>query len=100
MDPAAQTFIIGAVIGGVFGLAGSLSERLVRAGAAIAAIAMAYVIVGEGGILALEKTVREMLSGAFSKPSLALGIVFGLILMADEDSPIMGGGTNQGNSGN
>lgn len=93
MDPAAA-FFIGTVIGGVFGLASTLSKGLVRAGVGVAAIAMAWIVV-EGDILALAKTIREMLDGAFAKPALGLGIVFGFIFMADEDSAVMGGGTNQ-----
>jgi hypothetical protein len=89
MDPAAELFIVGSVIGGVFGLAGSLSERLVRAGASIAAITMAYVIV-EGGILALAKKVQGMLDGAFAEPALCLGIIFGFLLAFDGDSATSG----------
>jgi len=92
MDPAAA-FFIGTVIGGVFGLA-SAFKGLVRAGVGVAAIAMAWIVV-EGDVLALAKTIREILNGAFVKPALGLGILFGLIFMADEDSAVMGGGTNQ-----
>lgn len=97
MDPAAELFIIGSIIGGVFGLAGSLSERLVRAGTSIAAITMVYLIV-EGGIFALVDAIRSMLDGAFAKPALCLGIFFGFLLAFNENSATADGGGQSGSS--
>ncbi|MCS3956698.1 H+/gluconate symporter-like permease [Salinibacter ruber] len=86
MDPTAVTFIVGVVIGGVAGLAGSLSKRLVRVAVSLAVLSMGYALVTDGGIGEVANNIREMLSGAFKSPALLLGIIGGFIFTTDEDS--------------
>jgi hypothetical protein len=90
MDPTAVTFIVGVVIGGVAGLAGSLSKRLVRVALSLAVLSMGYALVVDGGIGEVAKDIREMLNGAFKSPALLLGIIGGFIFTTDEDSVFLG----------